>query len=76
MLTVKLKDSEEKLDGYEELRKSEASLRDQVTQLSHQKEMLERDLAEQKRAAEQEQQLAVEKAANKVKLEMQEQISK
>lgn len=76
MLTVKLKDSEEKLDGYGELRKSEASLRNEVTQLSHQKEMLERDLAEQKRAAEQAQELAVEKAVAKIKTEMQEQISK
>ena len=65
MLTVKLKESEEKLTGYDELRKSEASLRDQVSQLSHQNEMLERDLAEQKRAA-----------VAKMKAEMQEQMSK
>lgn len=76
MLTVKLKESEEKLTGYDELRKSEASLRDQVSQLSHQNEMLERDLAEQKRAAEQAQELAVEKAVAKMKAEMQEQMSK
>ena len=76
MLTVKLKESEEKLTGYDELRKSEVSLRDQVSQLSHQNEMLERDLAEQKRAAEQAQELAVEKAAAKMKAEMQEQMSK
>ena len=69
MLTVKLKESEEKLTGYDELR-------DQVSQLSHQNEMLERDLAEQKRAAEQAQELAVEKAVAKMKAEMQEQMSK
>lgn len=38
--------------------------------------MLERDLAEQKRAAEQAQELAVEKAVAKMKAEMQEQMSK
>lgn len=75
-MTVKLKESEEKLTGYDELRKSEASLRDQVNQLSHKNEMLERDLAEQKRAAEQAQELAVERAVAKIKTEMQEQMSK
>ena len=70
------KESEEKLTGYDELRKSEASLRDQVNQLSHKNEMLERDLAEQKRAAEQAQELAVERAVAKIKTEMQEQMSK
>lgn len=76
MLTAKLKESEEKLAGYDELRASEVSLQGQVTQLLHQKEMLERDLAEQKRAAEQAQELAVEKAVAKMKTEMQEQMSK
>lgn len=38
--------------------------------------MLERDLAEQKRAAEQAQELAVERAVAKIKTEMQEQMSK
>lgn len=76
MLTAKLKESEEKLAGYDELRASEVSLQSQVTKLLHQKEMLERDLAEQKRAAEQAQELAVEKAVAKTKAEMQEQMSK
>ena len=47
MLTAKLKESEEKLAGYDELRASEVSLQGQVTQLLHQKEMIERDLVEE-----------------------------
>lgn len=76
MLTGKLKESEEKLSGYDELRKSEVDLRDQVSKLLYQKEMLQRDLAEQKRAAEQEQELAVERAEARVKMKMQEELSK
>lgn len=76
MLTAELKDLKEKLQGYDKLHESEASLRIQVTQLSHQNEILQRDLKEQKRAAEQEQKLAVEKAVSKVKEQMQEQVSK
>ena len=76
LLTGKLKESEEKLSGYDELRKSEVDLRDQVSKLLYQKEMLQRDLAEQKRAAEQEQELAVERAEARVKMKMQEELSK
>lgn len=41
MLTSKLKEAEEKLSGYDALKASEASLRDQVTLILHQKEMAE-----------------------------------
>ena len=117
MLTSKLKESEEKLSGYDELKSSEASFREQVTLLKHQKELLEaemkhvsdqhtilqstcekmetqltgtrselaeihdqyqsleRDLMEQKRAAEQSQELAVERAIAKTRGAMQEQLT-
>lgn len=44
MLNVKLKESEDKLSGYDALRASESSLRDQVTLILHQKEMAESEL--------------------------------
>lgn len=44
MLTTKLKESEEKLSGYDTLRASEASLREQVTLILHQKELAEADI--------------------------------
>lgn len=44
MLNVKLKESEDKLSGYDALRASESSLRDQVTLIIHQKEMAESEL--------------------------------
>lgn len=117
MLTSKLKESEEKLAGYDVLRTSESSLRDQVTLVLHQKEIAEtklesetaqhreaqetaarlelqitetqkeketlhdelqsvkRDLAEQKRAAEQAQELAVQKAIAKAQSEMRDQMA-
>lgn len=55
MLNGKLKESEDKLSGYDALRTSESSLRDQVTLILHQKEMAESELrheAEQVKAAE------------------------
>ena len=70
MLTAKLKESEEKLAGYDELRASEVSLNKQVTKLIHQNELLKHDLSEQKRAAEQAQELAVEKTRLEVQLEL------
>lgn len=118
MLTSKLAESEDKLSGYDTLRSSEASFREQVTLLQHQKEMLEaemkhvsdqhkilqstcekletqltgtrnelseihdqyqsleRDLLEQKRIAEQAQELAVERAVAKTQIVMQEQLAK
>lgn len=118
MLTSKLAESEDKLSGYDTLRSSEASFREQVTLLQHQKEMLEaemkhvsdqhrilqstcekletqltgtrnelseihdqyqsleRDLLEQKRIAEQAQELAVERAVAKTRSVMQEQLAK
>ena len=118
MLTSKLAESEDKLSGYDTLRSSEASFREQVTLLQHQKEMLEaemkhvsdqhkilqstcekletqltgtrnelseihdqyqsleRDLLEQKRIAEQAQELAVERAVAKTQSVMQEQLAK
>ena len=72
-------------DAEESLKKSEEAARDKesIIQMltvklkeSEENEMLERDLAEQKRAAEQAQELAVEKAVAKMKAEMQEQMSK
>ena len=75
-LSGKLKESEEKLDGYDALRKSEADLRGQVSQLLYQKEMLQRDLAEQKRATEQERELAIERATTKTLNAMQDQLEK
>ena len=117
MLTSKLAESEDKLSGYDTLRSSEASFREQVTLLQHQKEMLEaemkhvsdqhkilqstcekletqltgtrnelseihdqyqsleRDLLEQKRIAEQAQELAVERAVAKTQSVMQEQLA-
>lgn len=75
-LSGKLKESEEKLDGYDALRKSEADLRGQVSQLLYQKEMLQRDLAEQKRATEQERELAIERATTKTRNAMQDQLEK
>ena len=44
MLTSKLKEAEEKLSGYNALKASEASLRDQVTLILHQKEMAESEM--------------------------------
>lgn len=44
MLTSKLKESEEKLSGYDALRASEASLNDQVILVLHQKEMVESEM--------------------------------
>lgn len=44
MLTSKLAESEDKLSGYDTLRSSEASFREQVTLLQHQKEMLEAEM--------------------------------
>lgn len=41
MLTSKLKEAEEKLSGYDALRASEASLKEQVSMVLHQKEMAE-----------------------------------
>ena len=55
MLNGKLKESEDKLSGYDALRASESSLRDQVTLILHQKELAESELrheAEQVKAAE------------------------
>lgn len=55
MLNGKLKESEDKLSGYDALRASESSLRDQVTLVLHQKELAESELrheAEQVKAAE------------------------
>ncbi len=48
MLTGKLKDSEEKLTGYDTLKSSESSLKEQVTLLLHQKEMAENNLNHEK----------------------------
>lgn len=44
MLTVKLKESEDKLSGYDALRASENSLKEQVTLILHQKEIAETKL--------------------------------
>lgn len=45
MLTSKLNEADEKLAGYDALRASEASLRDQVTLILHQKEIAETKLS-------------------------------
>ena len=87
MLNVKLKEAEDKLAGYDSLKMSEASLKDQVTALLHSKELMEReaqeekrsaerDLEEQKRASEQAQELAVERAVAKISKEMQDELNK
>lgn len=73
MLTSKLKESEEKLSGYDALRASEASLNDQVTLILHQKEMVEsemRHVSEQYKSAAD----ACEKMENQL-LEAQNQLS-
>lgn len=118
MLTSRLTEADEKLSGYDALRSSEASLKEQVSTVLHQKELtetkakfaedqyaeaqsrcedlekqlekvqsekselhdqvktLQRDVEEQKKAADQELVLAVERAVRKAKEEMREEAAK
>lgn len=86
MLSAKLADAEEKLNGYDELKTSEESLKKQISDMQHKISMLEAELKsqtaasqhlleEQKKENDREKEIAVERAVAKTEKEMLEKIT-